>query len=287
LNPDFTIERTDTNAFIIKLKCRPNSKWEQWVLLRSDAHHDNPECDQSLERKHLEQAKERGAIIIDNGDLFCAMQGKYDPRGTKKDIRPEHQNGRYLDSLVETAADFYAPYAGHFALLGKGNHESSIKKRHETDLTERLAALLNARGGRMLVGDYQNWVRFRFDRGTQKVSKTLWMIHGYGGGGPVTKDTIQLNRQLAYVRDVDFILSGHTHDSWNVSAQTIGMTPTGKIQLQTVEAIKTPTYKEESLGGSGWHVEAGKPPKPLGAYWLRFYWNSKDDTVDSEVLRAK
>lgn len=57
--------------------------WEQWVLLRSDVHHDNPKCDQKLEKKHLDQAKEYNAIIIDNGDLFCAMQGKYDKRASK------------------------------------------------------------------------------------------------------------------------------------------------------------------------------------------------------------
>ena len=54
--------------------------WEQWVLLRSDVHHDNPKCDQKLEKKHLEQAKEYNAIIIDNGDLFCDISKQFYPR---------------------------------------------------------------------------------------------------------------------------------------------------------------------------------------------------------------
>jgi len=53
-------------------------------LLRSDVHHDNPKCNQDLERKHLDEAIEYDAPIIDNGDLFCAMQGKWtsDPTRT-------------------------------------------------------------------------------------------------------------------------------------------------------------------------------------------------------------
>lgn len=63
--------------------------WEQWVMLSSDRHHDNIHCDRRLERRHLEQAAARSALIVDAGDLFCAMQGKYDPRSSMDDIRPE------------------------------------------------------------------------------------------------------------------------------------------------------------------------------------------------------
>ena len=71
-----------------------------WVLLTSDRHHDNPHCNQELEKKHLDEAKERNAVIIDYGDLFCAMQGKFDRRASKDHIRPAHQHGNYLDRLV-------------------------------------------------------------------------------------------------------------------------------------------------------------------------------------------
>ena len=50
--------------------------WEQWFLLSSDRHHDNAHADQKLEKRHLDQARERAAGIIDVGDLFCGLQGK-------------------------------------------------------------------------------------------------------------------------------------------------------------------------------------------------------------------
>src|SRR5688572_11399081 len=68
---------------------------ERWFLLQSDVHWDNPHCDRKLFYKHLKQAQERDAAILDNGDFFCAMQGKWDKRANKSDLRPEHQSGDY------------------------------------------------------------------------------------------------------------------------------------------------------------------------------------------------
>ena len=61
------------------------------------------------------------------------MQGKYDPRSSKDDLRPEHQGSNYLDSLVNTAADFFEPYAKNLIMIARGNHEAAILKRQETD----------------------------------------------------------------------------------------------------------------------------------------------------------
>lgn len=70
------INRLSSNVHEIHIDFAKNKEWEQWVLLRSDVHHDNPKCNQQLERQHLDEALEYDAPIIDNGDLFCAMQGK-------------------------------------------------------------------------------------------------------------------------------------------------------------------------------------------------------------------
>ena len=114
------------------------------ILLISDLHWDNPHCDRQLLKRHLDEAVAGCHDILINGDLFCAMQGKYDGRRSKGDIRPEHNNAKYLDSLVETAAEWFAPYAKNIKVIGYGNHETSILKHCETDLIERLVTLLNA-----------------------------------------------------------------------------------------------------------------------------------------------
>ena len=103
--------RNARNSIALQIEFMPNKDWEQWILLSSDRHHDNPKTDQALEKKHLDLALKRNALIMDFGDLFCAMQGKYDPRGVKSDIRPEHCFNNYFDRLVDTAVDFYKPNA--------------------------------------------------------------------------------------------------------------------------------------------------------------------------------
>ena len=109
----------------------------------SDIHWDNPKCDWKILKKDLDYCKENNIPIMFNGDTFCLMQGKWDPRGTKSDIRPEHNNIRYLDSIIETAVDFFTPYAHLITVVGYGNHETAILKRHETDVLQRFVDLLN------------------------------------------------------------------------------------------------------------------------------------------------
>jgi len=243
-----------------------------WHLLRSDAHHDNPHCDREMEARHLKQAVERNASISDHGDLFCAMQGKWDKRSSKDTILPEHQCGDYLDALVRTAADFYQPYAHHFAVMGLGNHETSISKKHETDLSGRLVATLNDRtGSNINAGGYTNWINFQFYSASRRFALRLWATHGYGGGGPVTQDMIQATRQREYVEGADIMALGHTHDAWCSERTKIRLSKDGHRQeTRPLWQVKLGTYKDEyGEGAGGWATERGIPPKPKGAWWLR------------------
>ena len=258
--------------------------WEQWVLLRSDVHHDNPKCDQKLEKKHLEQAREYNAIIIDNGDLFCAMQGKYDKRSSKDAMRPEHQRGDYLDALVNTAADFYRPYAKQFVVLGKGNHETAIRSRHETDLTDRLAAELRREGSEVLAGGYGGWVKFNFQWGKCD-SRVLYHYHGTGGGGPVTRGTIQTNRIAVFTPDADIVLTGHTHDSWMLPIRRQRLSTQGTVYHDEQYHVRCAGYKDAwGDGSAGWEVEKMLGPKPKDAAWLRFWY--QDSAIHTEITRA-
>lgn len=263
--------------------------WEKWILLSSDRHHDNIHCRQDIEKRHLEMALKREADIFDFGDLFCAMQGKYDPRSNMDDIRPENVKQNYLDSLVETAGQFYGPYASRFKLIAKGNHETNITKRHGTDLTSNLVNRLNTDfGGRVFTGEYGGWIKFKFYiHQTVRVSKNLKYFHGAGGGGPVTRGVIQTNRQAVYLPDADIVVNGHTHDSYHVPIARERLSQAGVVRRDVVHYLRTASYKDEyGDGGSGWHVERGGPPKPIGAIWGRFYLeNTQDYTIGFDVIQ--
>jgi hypothetical protein len=206
----------------------------QWMLLRSDVHHDNPKCDQDLERKHLNEALESNCPVLDNGDLYCAMQGKYDRRSSKESIRPEHQTNNYLDSLVSTSVEFYQPYKSILAICGRGNHETAIQKNHETDLTDRLTAGLRSVGGVTLSSGYSGWVRLsvKSSANPDRYVASAWLhhYHGSGGGGPVTKGVIQTNRiaiihqTLTWCSLVTLTTIGSLASLASVSAKTGGFT---------------------------------------------------------------
>jgi len=255
------------------------------VLLISDLHWDNPHCDRELLKKHLDEAKAGNHDILINGDLFCAMQGKYDGRRSKGDIRPEHNNSRYLDSLVETASDWFAPYAKHIKVVGYGNHETSILRHCETDLIERFVTLLNHKGGgEVQVGGYGGWVIYQFHqnkifRGSYKIK----YFHGSGGGGVVTKGSINFNRMQTMIEGADAIWMGHVHESMEITYTVERLSQSYLTQLRDVLMIRTPAYKEEYDGGKGgWHVERGAPPKPMGGRWLVI--TPKRDKENMEIL---
>lgn len=282
----WTSEHTHRNVVTIRMNLKGRSG-DCWALIRSDAHHDNAKCDQKLERKHLDQAKERGAWILDCGDLFCAMQGKYDKRSDRSALREEYQQGPYLDRLVSEAAKFYAPYAANFAVIGRGNHETSIYKYHETDLTERLVSLLNNNhGGTVQAGGYGGFVRLLVGRGGTGIgSKVLHYYHGTGGGGPVTADMIQLDR-MRNRADADIYAFGHTHDSWYRRLNVAGITQHGTPYQREIIALKCPSYKDAYAdGAAGYETEKGHPPKPLGAWWLRFFVDG--DRIGIDVQEAR
>lgn len=285
----YSVRHVGRNVAIVDIPFERRAYWQQWFLLSSDRHHDNPKSLHWLESKHLDEARERRAGIIDVGDLFCAMQGKFDKRASKSDIRPEHQRGDYLDALVRTAADFYEPYADLFDVIGRGNHESSILKNHETDLVERLVATLGDRtGARIQAGGYGGYVRFQFSDGEKRCSRVLKYFHGSGGGGPVTKGVIQANRRATFLPDADIVVTGHVHEQYLVEYVRERLSDRGKVYHDPQTHVCAGTYKEEYTDGfGGWHVERGAPPKPVGAWWLRFFWDRRIERVRFDLAQAR
>jgi hypothetical protein len=88
------------------------------IALLSDIHWDNPKCDRKMLAKHLDYCLAHNIPVHINGDMFCLMQGRGDRRGSKSDILPEHNNSRYLDSVVQTAVEWFAPYKDILTVIG-------------------------------------------------------------------------------------------------------------------------------------------------------------------------
>jgi len=284
MNP-YTIEVTSANVLTLRFSDVAVG-WEQWIMLRSDAHHDSPQCNRELERKQLDKALKRNAIIADCGDLFDAMQGKFDPRRNMEDVRPEDAKADYYDQIVRHAAEDYEPYAAHWILCGKGNHETSVLHNTNHDITTSLVDKMRAAGSPCVVGGYGGWLRFLFEvNKTKRSSKVVHYFHGSGGDAPVTRGTIKTNRQQVYLPDANVVWNGHDHNSLALAIARVRLTEKGRIYKDLCWHVHTPGYKDDyGNGSSGWSVERGSPPKPMGCAWLRLYVSdSKSGRIDIDA----
>lgn len=261
------------------LTCRHHwdkSTQDQLYLLQADEHFDNAKCDRDLYKRHLDEAVKRNAYIIKFGDFFCAMQGKGDKRSSYSELRDAHKVAAYANAIVKESVEFHEPYASRMVMVGVGNHESGFTNKTGTDLTAMFVDQLRDKFGSPVVrGGYSGWIRFLFNVGQSRAGLKAWYTHGYGGGGPVTQDVIQGQRQMAYVHGANMMFSGHTHDAWCVERVAVSLSAEGRNRRESVVQCKIPTYKDEfGNGHGGWHTETGKPPKPLGGYWLRLSWRN-------------
>jgi hypothetical protein len=238
--------------------------WEQSFLLLSDVHYDSIHADRTLLKRHLDEAKEKDARIFIFGDFFDAMGGKYDPRSTKADIRPEYQHTNYFQAIVQDAAKFLLPYKDNIALISDGNHETSVLLRHEISLLDDLAERL----GGVERGKYSGFIRFKFNRGTSRMSKVMFYSHGSGGNSPVTKGVIGTARRQDNIH-ADFFVSGHLHSEWDMPRTQTRLNEQNNVEIHKVHHWQLGTYQQSHLKG-GWADAKGFAAPSIGGRWLTF-----------------
>lgn len=236
-------------------------------LLLGDIHIDNPKCHEKLLKYDLDEALDTNAGILLGGDLMCVMQGKNDRRHSKSDLKTENKKSNYLDSVIETTAEFFRPYSDNILMICQGNHESAILNRLETDLTARLIEALNPK---IHYGGYHGFVRFQFNvTETSRRGLTMYYHHGTPGG-IISKGTPWVMRYAAMAPDADIVWSGDSHDRWDVMQPRLKLTQSGGKRVEDQLHIRTGTYKEEFDGEGGWATEKIVVPKSLGGVWLTF-----------------
>ena len=263
---------------------------ETKIAMLSDLHWDNPKCDRDLLKKHLDYCKEENIPVMVNGDFFCLMQGRGDNRRNKSDIRPEHNNSKYLDSIVTTAVEWFEPYADILTVIGYGNHETGIIKWQETDILQRFVDLLNLKcNSNVQTGGYGGWLIVKMIENTKIFSTRIKYFHGSGGGGVVTKGALNLTRALELYEGCDVYTMGHIHE--NSARNDVRDTLNHNaykgyhVKHKPIHLMITGTYKEEyQEGAKGWHVERGAPIKPTGGRFLTIK-TERDRSNKEDVVR--
>lgn len=258
------------NGAITKIKTDDN---EFRMFVVSDIHFDSTHCNRYQFFKDLDYAMRLGADIFIIGDLFDAMQGRFDPRRDMELLRPEYRRSDYYDYIVKDTADQLLPYAEHIAMLCRGNHEAAVLKNANTDILGRLSEKLSTDKHTVVVGGYGGIILLNYDQ----IVVPIKYFHGSGGEAPVTRGAIQTNRQAVFLPDFQVILNGHSHNSYWIPITRERVTDSGNHYFDIQHHVRTPGYQMSYGDGSGgWEVTRGGVPKPVGGAMLFF--------MDSEVL---
>ena len=89
-----------------------------------------------------------------------------------------------------------------------------------------------------------------------------------------------------YLPDANIVVNGHTHDSWVLPIKRERLNDSGVVGSDLLWFVRTPGYKDEYGDGSGgYHIEKWGPPKPIGATWLRLYYD-RNDLIRTECIQA-
>jgi hypothetical protein len=76
------------------------------------------------------------------------------------------------------------------------------------------------------------------------------------------------------VDGADVIFTGHVHEAWVNERVRAGLSDMGVPVQRSLHICQGPSYKDEYADGrGGWHIETGKPPKPVGAWWMKLTYS--------------
>lgn len=262
---------------------------EQDFLFISDVHYDSVKCDRAKLRKHLDEAVKINAPVFIFGDWFDLMQGKYDPRGTYSDLRPEYKSITYLDDVIEDSYEFFKKYGDIVKFLGRGNHETNIEKRLHTSPLDRLGQLLRHHGNDVKVGGYAGWIKFshlRTDEKTMRASSLLHYHHGFGGNARRSKGVLEVDLDGSQFSQASVIVRGHTHQKWYVPVTTDRVNAKLLPFQHTSHHLRLGSYKMLGDRFSGWATEKGFMTPRLGGWFAKTKVNGSTELQDWQFKEA-
>jgi UDP-2,3-diacylglucosamine pyrophosphatase LpxH len=244
-----------------------NAKDEKAIYLLSDIHFDSVKCDRRLFFKHLDMAKEEGASVFILGDLYDLMNMRFDPRGSYDSLRTELKKMAYIDEVIKDCTSKLEPYKDVIKLIGQGNHETNITKRHGVDVIQRTVGVLNDKGGEIVAGYYAGWVVLKCDRQGKggRRSFPLHYHHGYGGNAKRSKGVLNVDIDMKDYPQARIIARGHTHQKWYHPVMRDVLTAQFQHSQETVHVVQTGSYKKKDRS-IGWEVEKGFSTPRLGGW---------------------
>ena len=285
-----TVEKRSPEG--IEINVEANATDQLSIMYCSDIHADSIACDLDLFQTHLEQANKLKAPVIINGDLFDAMQGRFDPRRDPENLKKDFKVSSYFDALVMWHSQLLKKYTDiPCFIIGEGNHESSVRKINGTSLTERLAYDFSLHGINAVGVGYWGYVRvtFKYKKGNGAASHLLYFHHGKSSNAVVTKGAIEFQRQSVFIRDAQAVLNGHIHEAMSLAHKVERFNQrTMRTYTELVWYLRTPGYvlsPSDTGQTTGWVSERHKDPKPRGCMFGNYYFTSEKSEITLDITQ--
>lgn len=245
-------------------------------LLCSDFHLGSACSDHDMIVRQLQRAKDNGARVLINGDVFDAI-GPKDRRFDLSTLHPSVAREKDLArAIVNMALEILMPYRKIIDIIGIGNHEETWINYGYNDPVRRVLEELGREGSKAKHGSFWGYIKTSFViEGYRKRPKhKLLYLHGTGGDSPVTKGTIDFNRKgRNWVYDC--LTFGHKHNLVCAADQIADVSDRGKYTERKQLNLQTASYyrnyrqlADNEVLDQSYAARSAHPPKPMGGIFL-------------------
>ena len=282
----FTVSEQSRNIHYVDLI--GDSVNDEWTfVLASDIHWDSPHCERDAWDGVLKRAAAGRQGVMVFGDALDLMEGRYDPRRSRRGVRPEFDHAEYLDAVVDGFADWHSSRLpdGNMFLISRGNHEESVRKNNDTDVLQRVVSrMTHGNRHRIYTGGYGGWIKFRLHMHSSYYGLTLRYHHGAGGAPLMSAGVLMTRRHAAVQPDADVVVMGHVHKRWVVSIarERLEAYKNGaKVITDTQWHICTGAFKNDyGDGAEGWAVSKDMPPNDIGCVVMKLYLEKRTEPTE-------
>lgn len=171
---------------------------ELHIACFSDLHHQHPSHNAKLCDADFQEAADLGCRMLILGDLNDLILLK-DPRFQMSSVRKRQKIvDAMFNDAVRHSTERLKPYADFIDMIALGNHETAVLQHRAADFVLSLIGELQHHRSdklpRIVHGGYKGLFRVQFEQGRWRKSQVWYYDHGRGGGAPVTKGMININR---------------------------------------------------------------------------------------------
>jgi predicted phosphodiesterase len=223
-----------------------------------DVHFGNKYCDKKNFKEFLADSDD-DTYFLGIGDLLDSIITKDIKRYEKHS--DDSVSDAVIDEQVNGMSEILMPYRDKIIGLGRGNHESTIRKYCGTDPMARLCEKLEC----TYLG-YSGLIKLILsENGTRSRTVIIRWHHGWGGGSRTQGADLTKYSKDTMHWDADIFLYGHVHRKQSDSVPRIGLAGTkiiSKPKLIGICGTFLKTYSDTIE--STYSEEKGYPPVEIG-----------------------